>query len=390
MTTISLGHDKQVINRKIKVARVSTVPFFIDSQLGGQLQQLIDKEMEVTAVASDGDWTRLQKIVGLKCVKINISRAPSLIKDVISIIDLFKLFKKSGFDIVHSTTPKAGLVCAVASKLARTQVRLHTFTGQTWATKQGLVRQVLKLIDKVILMLMTQCYADSESQKQFLIAEGIGGDKSIKVLGQGSLAGVDMKRFEYIVWESKEAEIKAELEIGDNDFVMTFIGRLTRDKGIFELIEAFNILRQRYDDIHLLLVGPCENNESVTYTKHPNIHVIGETKVPEKYLAISNLLCLPSYREGFGTVVIEAAAMKVPTIGSNIVGLTDAIDNKITGVLVKPKDVEALTLEIEKLIVDKGHCNELGQKAYERCKLNFESQKVGQMVIGEYFEQLTR
>jgi glycosyltransferase involved in cell wall biosynthesis len=370
--------------KKIQVARVSTVPFFIDSQLRTQLHELIEKGFGLTAIASDGDWQRLQKVVGLKCVKTTIARAPAMITDVISVCKLYKLFKEHNFDIVHSTTPKAGLVCGIAAKFSGTRVILHTFTGQTWATKKGLNRFFLKQIDKLILALMTQCYADSESQKQFLIAEGIGDFNKIKVLGQGSLAGVDLERFNKALWQCRETEIKVGLGIRNSDFVITFIGRLTRDKGIFELIEAFNILIKKYHGIHLLLVGPCESDEVKQTNENQNIHFLGGTKTPEKYLSISSVLCLPSYREGFGTVVIEAAAMKVPAIGTDITGLKDAIQHDETGVLVKPKDVTALIVQMEKLILDKAYCMRLGQRAYDRCVASFQSQQMSHLIAEEY------
>jgi glycosyltransferase involved in cell wall biosynthesis len=376
--------------KKIQVARVSTVPFFIDSQLRTQLRQLIEEGFGVTAIASEGDWQHLQKVAGLKCVKTTIARAPALITDIVSVFKLFKLFKEHNFDIVHSTTPKAGLVCAIAAKLAGTQVILHTFTGQTWVTKKGLNRFFLKQIDKLILVLMTQCYADSESQKQFLISEGVGDNHGIKVLGQGSLAGVDLERFNKVCWKSRESEIKTKLDIRDNDFVITFIGRLTRDKGVFELIEAFKILRKKYQDIHLLFVGPYESDNVKRRNEDQNVHFLGETKTPEKYLSISSVLCLPSYREGFGTVVIEAAAMRVPAIGTKITGLEDAIQHQETGLLVKPRNVADLMMQIEKLILDRSYCVELGEKAYERCVANFQSQQMSRFIAEEYLEYIAK
>jgi len=378
------------MKNKIKVARVATVPFFIDNQLRKQMEQLIGIGFDVTAVSSYGDWGRLEKIIGLKCIKVNIARVPSLFKDIISVYELFRLFKRSGFDIVHSTTPKAGLVCAIACRLAGTSISLHTFTGQTWATKRGVSRSFLKWVDRLILTFMTQCYADSESQRQFLISEGVGDKQRIKVLGQGSLAGVDFERFDRNLWKIKAKKLKSELGIGENDFVLIFVGRLTREKGVLELLNAYQMLREKYDQIHLIMVGPLEDFQLEENAKLPNVHFVGETKIPEKYLAISNLLCLPSYREGFGTVVIEAAAMEVPAVGSDITGLRDAIHNQETGILVEPMDITALMCEIEALIINKLRCNELGKKAYARCLEYFEAKKVSELVANEYLEQIKR
>lgn len=378
------------MSKKLKVARVVTIPFFLDNQLRHQIKYLVDNGLDVTAVASStGDWSRLQAIDGLACMPIDIARAPSPIKDLISLVRLYRLFKKESFDIVHSATPKAGLLCAIAGRCANIPIRLHTFTGQIWVNKKGFSRWLFRSIDRLILKLNTQSYADSEGQKQYLLSEGIGSDQSIKVIGSGSLAGVDMNRFNCHHWKDDKADVLAGLGIKDNDFVVTFIGRLAQDKGIVELVAAFNELQKKYESFHLILIGPCEEKgiegKLSAWKKISRLHYIGASTEPEKYLAISNLLCLPSSREGFGTVVIEAAAMKVPTLGSNIYGLTDAIQANLTGVLVEPKSEKLLYDALEKLVTDKEYCKSLGEKAFKRCENKFDSSIVSELLKYEYY-----
>jgi glycosyltransferase involved in cell wall biosynthesis len=295
---------------------------------------------------------------------------------------------------VHSTTPKAGILCALAAWLARTPVRLHTFTGQTWATKKGIKKKILRFFDQCIVCLNTQCYADSHSQADFLCDEGVGNKVRIKVLGKGSLAGVDLKRFNQQHWLNKKHNIKQELDIPENAFVIIFIGRLGTEKGIYELMEAFEQLRKKHKMLHLLLIGPCEEllveQRIEQWRLLSGVHYIGSTNIPEKYLSISDILCLPSYREGFGTVVIEAAAMQVATVGTKITGLVDAVEDKVTGLLVKPKDVPALTATLDSLIQDRNYNRSLGLQAFVRCKEYFNTKGISDLVADEYFSLIKK
>lgn len=384
------------MNKKnIKIARLSTVTFFLDHQLRHQIKDHIRGGMEVTAVASSlGNWDGLKSVKNLKCLELDIARAPAPIKDLISTYKLYRLFREEQYDIVHSTTPKAGLLCAIAGYLARMPIRIHTFTGQTWATKTGLSRWLLRLMDKVIVLLNTQCYADSHSQRDYLINEGVGSENTIRTLGYGSLAGVDLTRFNADVWKEQKISIQQELKIAPEDFVMLFIGRLSKEKGIYELINAFLKLQNNFKNIRLILLGPCEEKaveeKLKEWTLSSSIDYFGATETPEKYLSIANLLCLPSYREGFGTVVIEAAAMQVPTLGTNINGLKDAVEDGVTGMLVPPKDTEALSGAMNLFIQDQSLSQQMGMAAYERCKKVFDSTVVSRLVSEEYQKLLSK
>ena len=377
------------MKKKLKIARVATVPFFLDHQLGQQMEDLVKNGFEVTAIASPGSgWERMESTDKLDCIPLAIARNPSPFKDLVSLFKLYRLFKSQKFDIVHSTTPKAGLLCALAARLAKVPVRLHTFTGQTWVTKKGIARFVLRFFDKFIVWLNTQCYADSLSQRDFINSEGIGDHRTIKVLGNGSLSGVDLKRFSRENWLNKRSTIHQELEVNNNDFIIIFVGRLSREKGIFELMEAFETLQKKYNELHLFLVGPCEEKQVEAKLEQwrflPGVHCVGNTNVPERYLSVSDILCLPSYREGFGTVVIEAAAMGLATVGSKINGLSDAVEDGVTGILTEVMNANSLQDALEKLIQDKTLCKRLGEQAFERCQRDFDSVYMSQLLIKEY------
>lgn len=379
--------------RGIKICRTSTVSFYMVSQLKVQVEYMRDIGMNVVLVSSDGpELSEIKLGYGLSHEAVEIHRSIRPWKDFAAFIKLIKVFRKHKFDIVHSTTPKAGLLSAIAAFLVKVPVRLHTWTGQQWVTLKGPMRWVSRLADKLIGILNTRCYADSESQRQFLVNKGIITPKKIEVIGHGSLAGVNLSRFDPEKWSlSMKQEIKRECSIHPDSKVLIFVGRITRDKGILELFSAFRGLLDRGYNVDLLLVGPLDQDcggidsiDSAVINTCPRIHYVGYTEFPERYLAISDIFCLPSYREGFGTTVIEAAAMGIPTIGTHINGLIDAIVNGKTGILVPSHDDRALLAALRRLLDNPDLAYQMGEAARRRCIQQFDANIVNKKVAEEY------
>jgi glycosyltransferase involved in cell wall biosynthesis len=376
-----------------RVARVSTVPFFLVSQLGGQIKYLSNKGAQVTVVTSSGP--ELQQLINQNVMiqNIEISRSISLLKDTVALFQLWRLFRLYGFDIVHSTTPKAGLLCAIAGALARIPVRLHTFTGQPWVNMSGFLRLIAKKADWLIGRLNTQCYTDSESQRNFLIAQKLLPPERLIVLGKGSLAGVDLRRFDAARWTAVErSALRRKLGLGEHGRIILFVGRICSDKGISELLQAFEALSKEGYEADLLLVGPLDNERGdvIDVTSLRRVRHVGYTDCPECYMALADFLCLPSYREGFGTVVIEAAAMGIPTVGTRIYGLTDAVQDGVTGLLVPPQNGEALLGAMRSLLDAPDYLASMGKAARRRCIEDFDSDKINALVAKEYERLLTR
>ena len=379
--------------RGVRIARVSTVAFFVVSQLSYQLKYLIKQGAEVTVVTSySSDVELLRAIPGLNCELIEIPRSISLWQDAKALIALFWFFKRKRFDVVHSTTPKAGLLSALAARLAGVPIRLHTFTGQPWVSLAGLRRSVVRFCDGIIGKLNTLNYADSFSQCDFLISEKLLSKSKLRVLGSGSLAGVDTLRFDKRQFPSELCvNLRKDLGIGSAEPVILFVGRITEDKGIRELLSAFGRIKDEGSLAHLLFVGAFDNTERQEsgITKQdidliPDTHVVGYSTSPERYIAISDLLCLPSYREGFGTVVIEAAAMGVPSLGTLIYGLSDAIEHDETGMLVPVRNANALYEAISTLLKDNTKRLQLGENAKKRVREKFSAEHVSHLVSLEY------
>ena len=290
-------------------------------------------------------------------VDVKITRKPNLLADWFALIALCKLYRSFQPDIVHSIMPKAGLLSAAAGRLTGVPIRLHTFTGQVWAVKAGWSRRIYRLVDKIIVALNTTCNTDSFSQSKFLFENGVSKrGLPLPVLGKGSLSGVDSDRFNLQSLAVEANALRTKLGL-DQKFVFTFIARKTRDKGAVDILKAFSVVATTCEQAWLLFVGPDEDGEvDRLCTAHPELFVnvtnIGLVANHEIFLAVTDVLCLPSYREGFGSIVIDAAAMQVPTIGSRIPGLTDSIVDGATGLLFAPGNLDQLVEHMRHLYIN--------------------------------------
>ena len=378
---------------RMRVCRIATVPFFLHHHLGGQIAATAREGHEVHAVSSAGpEDVEIARLEGVIFYPVTISRQISIFSDFRALLALYRYFRRQRFDIVHSATPKAGLLTAIAGALARIPLRLHTFTGQAWSELSGPVRWVSKLSDRLIVLLNTRCYADSHSQRDFLVSESIARSGQIDVLGYGSLSGVDLKRFNLEKRAAAGLPIKESLRIPNTAKVITFVGRLSKDKGIVELIAAFEQLSTRTsNDVYLVLVGPGDSRDGTlpadTRSKlsgNPRIRVVGYSAHPEDYLAMTDVFCIPSYREGFGNVVIEAAAMGIPTVATRIVGLIDAVTDGVTGILVPAKDVTSLANALSLIVSADKLREKMGQAAQLRAVSMFDADSVNRLVLEEY------
>ena len=383
---------------KVRIARVSTIPFFVYTQLRTQLEALAEAGAFVSIITSDDELSdKIKTIKGCDFKSLFIAREISLFSDIYTLVKLWNIFRKEKFDIVHSTTPKAGLLCAIAAKFAGVPVCIHTFTGQPWVTMKGIKKVLVKWSDKLIATLNTQCYADSPSQCDFLIKNKIISTNKLNVIGSGSLAGVDIQRFSNDNFSEEDTiKLKANYSIDPNAKIILFVGRVTREKGIFDLIKAVKKLIENGVNVYLLVLGPFEQNNEENVCSFgeklcgDRIIFVGFNNEPERFMFASDLLCLPSYREGFGTVVIEAASMGLPVVGTNIYGLKDAIINGETGVLVEPQNSKELTQALAQLLSNDTLRQKMGSRASARARMNFDSKQCNQLLIAEYKRLLSK
>lgn len=387
-----LEHPIRPLNG-VHVARVSTVPFFILAQLSTQIRSLAAGGAKVLVVSSAGPEVSEQTIVPNERWKvIDIPRSFEPLRDLCALVQLFFFFRRERTQVAHSTTPKAGLITAIAALLAGVPIRLHTFTGQPWIHLHGFKRMVVRGCDRLIGLLNTMCYADSPSQRDFLIAEGLLTTSRLRVLGVGSLAGVDIDRFSLERFPPERcSSLRNVLGIPSTAPVILFVGRITAEKGVREMLAAYGRLKLAGSKAHLVVVGEFDDEGGLPgiirreeLAVFDNVHVVGYTSTPESYMAIADVLCLPSYREGFGTVVIEAAAMGLPTVGTKIYGLTDAVVDGVSGLLVAPFDVEALEAALSHLLSDEVLRKTMGCSARSRARELFDSKIVNALLVDEY------
>jgi glycosyltransferase involved in cell wall biosynthesis len=328
--------------------------------------------------------------VDVPVVQIGIKREISIFSDAKTVIELYALFRRKRYDIVHSVTPKAGLLSMIAGYLANVPVRIHIFTGQVWVTRKGLSRWFLKTLDRILVLCATHILVDSRSQRDFLIEQGVVSNKKSSVLADGSICGVDTDKFSPNVEARKR--IRKEYGISESDVVFLYLGRLNRDKGLLDLAHSFNEVCSKYDNTHLVIVGPDEQGvgeevESICASCKQKVHIAGYTDVPEQYFASADVFCLPSYREGFGVVIIQAASAGIPSIGTKIYGVVDTIEDGKTGLLYHPRDVDGLTSKMIEMIKRPDLRKMMGTNARIRASEKF-SKGIATKALVDYYKSL--
>lgn len=377
--------------KKIKICRFVTNEFFAKHHLEHQIRSQIQQGMDVHLVYQKSTPEGLAAYFPeAKHHFLAVARRPNPLLDLLTCLQLFKLFFNERFDILHTATPKASLLGSLLGWMAGIPIRLHTFTGQVWQVRTGLMRTLLKASDRLVISLNTRCYADSASQVRFLESERVAKPGEVLVLGEGSLSGFDPVRFDRARHAKEATNLKNSLGISPEDFVINFTGRVTKDKGILELAEAICLLPDVFK-VKLIVVGPSEMNEEFNATfssilaKKPNRFIIaGYQNDPAPYFAMADLFALPSYREGFGSVVIEAAMMGVPAVATDISGLRDAVVDGVTGLLVPAQQIPPLKAAIQRLMEDRELLQRLSAQAKERALKSFDYRLVNDLILKEY------
>lgn len=302
-----------------------------------------------------------------------------------AMLQMKKIFQKEKFDLIQYSTPNASLYASIAGKLAKVPVRLYCQWGMAFVGFQGLKRKIFKLEEKLVCKLSTWIEPDSKSNLNFAHSEGLYPENKGSVIWNGSASGVSLEKFDISKKEEYRNQVRNQYDIPDNAFVYGFVGRITRDKGINELLEAYRDIMT--DNSYLMMVGNEEldnninmelfnwskNNDQVIYT--------GQTNVVEQYLSAMDVYILPSYREGFGSGVIEAEAMGLPVIVSDIPGPTDAMVKNETGIVVKKADVETLQKAMIDIRNNSEKYNSMAKNAYMFAKENFEQKELFKHIV---------
>lgn len=368
---------------------VVSAPITLNAFLQLHLTALV-RHYSVTVVGNFDGAANLDKIpTQVQLITVPITRRIDPWSDVRALCQLYRILRSRRFDLVQTVTPKAAMIGMLAARLARIPHRIHWFTGQVWVTRRGIARLILKNIDGFMASLCTRHLVDSRSQRDFLVEHGISTFSRSTVLGDGSISGVDLTRF-HPDWNARN-RVRKELGIPQEDIVLLFLGRLSVDKGVLDLARAFARTTSKCDRSWLVLVGPDEDQLRETVrglcaSRVDRLRFVDYTSDPARYYQAADIFTLPSYREGFGTSVIEAAACGVPAIGSRIYGLTDAIEEGVTGLLHSPGDANGLRLLLDQLLDDAPLRKSLGEAAFNRAKARFAAERV----TGEFIEYYAR
>lgn len=374
---------------KTKIIRTSTVAMSLNLLLKGQLK-FLSKHYDVVAVSGyDNDLEEVKSREEVTIKDIKMERAISPFKDLISLYKLYRYFKKEKPTIVHSITPKAGLLSMMAAKYARVPIRIHTFTGLIFPSKSGLFQKLLIVMDKVLCWHATHIFPEGNGVKQDLDRYQIT-TKPLKILANGNVNGIDIEYFnpENVNLEEKQ-NLKNVLNLSEKDFVFIYVGRLVKDKGLNELVQAFSKIKD--ENVKLLLVGPFENEldplkpETISEIKdNPNIVSVGYQKDVRKYYAISNVLVFPSYREGFPNVVLQAGAMQLPSIVTNINGSNEIITHNKNGLIIPVQNSDAIFAAM--LFMMNENIEDMSKHARIMIENRYKQQLVWESLLKEYKE----
>lgn len=377
---------------KKKLIRITTVPISLEKLLSGQLHFMTDY-YEVIGVSSGGEKLDVvAKKENIRVEAVELTRKITPLKDLKAVFHLYRFLKKEKPFIVHSHTPKAGTIGMLAAKLAGVPHRLHTVAGLPLLEATGKKRKVLDFVEKITYSCATKVYPNSKGLQDIIIQNGYCAADKLKVLANGSSNGIDTSHFNPdLISESQKATLRKELNITENDLVFVFVGRLVKDKGINELIAAFDRLSKTNPHAKLLLVGryepdldPLKPETLALIESNKAIISAGYQLDVRPFFSIANALVFPSYREGFPNVVMQAGAMRLPCIVSNINGCNEIVIEGQNGFIIPVKSESAIFEAMKKLSAQPALLQVLRENARELILSRYEQQIVWQAVLEEY------
>jgi len=345
----------------------------------------------IEAASAPGEkLARFASETGLVTHALPLERPIRPVADLLALYRFWKLIRRFRPAIVHTHTPKAGLLGMLAARAAGTPIRIYTINGLVLETRRGWRRWLLKVTERVACGLATEVIAVSHSLARAIVELRLCDRRKLRVLGHGASHGVDLERYP-TTWGSAGERLRRELGIPEDGLVIGFVGRIVGDKGIKELAAAWRILRDQYTRLHLLLCGAFEPAEAVSRRTRraleddPRVHLIGERdpEMPAVYSAI-DIVVLPSRREGLPNVALEAAAMRRPLVGTRVTGLVDAVVDGETGLLVNAGDAPALAVAVGRLVSDHALRRQMGEAARWYVAARFDQRDVSRRLIEEY------
>jgi len=379
----------------IKLMRVTTVPQSLEFLLQNQMLFFKSKGLDVSMASANG--SSVEKLVvsqGCPHFEIPFTRKITPINDLVALYKVIKLFRKIKPDIVHSHTPKAGLLSMIGAYLAGVKIRMHTVAGLPLMESKGAKKSLLTLMERLTYSFSTNVYPNSYSLLDYIDKNIYSNKEKMKVIGYGSSNGIDLQRFNSENLDSEKLEhIKDKINYDPECFYFISIGRVVKDKGIEEIVTAFREIHSEFPQSRLILLGPYENHldplsesSEKEIERNPDIFSVGFSYDVEYYLELSNILVHASYREGFPNVLLQAGAMKTAIVCSKIIGNIDVVDNEKTGLHFEVKNAHDLELKMRKAISDYSLLNEYAENLYQRISEKFERGGIHQNLYENYLD----
>lgn len=355
--------------------------------LTGRLRALREAGFRVTLISSPGELlNRTAAREGVEAIGIPIRREIAPFADLVSVLRLWWLLIRLKPDVCEFSTPKAGLLGSLASLLAGVPARVYMLRGLKLETASGIKRSLLLMAERTASACVQSVLCNSQSMRARALALSVAPAAKMRVLGDGSSNGVDMYRF-----SPGPSDIRARFNLPQEALVVGFVGRLTRDKGIPELIEAFDTILEQQPGAHLLLVGWFDVSEDALaeewrtrITYHSRIHCTGFVADTVPYYRAMDVMVLPTWREGFPNAVLEAAATGIPVITTECTGSRDSVVPEVTGLLIPPGYPEAISEAVLKLLGDPERRRRMGEAARNWVSLHFSDERVLRLAISFY------
>jgi glycosyltransferase involved in cell wall biosynthesis len=384
---------------KKKIIRITTVPISLKYLLTGQMSFMKENGFDVLMISAAGK--EIDEVVineGCEHKIVPMTRKITPVKDLICLWQLIKIFRKEKPDIIHTHTPKAGLLGMLAAKICNVKVRIHTVAGLPLMVEKGFKLKLLKFIEKLTYRCATQIWPNSFSLFRYILNQKLTDVKKLKVISKGSSNGINLDRFlienlnENILEKTKKS-----ISYDKENIYLLCIGRLVKDKGIIELVSSFNILNKTKANLRLVLVGMFEMDLDPLplliideIKNNANITHIEWSEYVEYYIALSNIFVFPSHREGFPNVLLQSGTMKTPIVCSNIPGNVDIVENETTGLLFEVSDETSILNQVTFALNNPKRMNEMAHALQFKIKESFDRRIIWNEILNEYNNQIKK